>query len=218
MSHPVDRAVLTKAFPHEAIKQRKASDGKALSYVAGHTVIHRLNDATPEWEFTIKNISTSVIGKDKNGEDVVLIQAHVALTLPGMGTREHIGVQSVFARSGEDLYKGAITDGLKKAATLFGVGLELYGPDYEDDDGQKASTPAPTIQRREQPQNGNGNHDPDHRAEAPEMTSWTDFWGWARANGFETKAAIERAAGGTMDGKSPQQVKTALEVAMKVKA
>ena len=27
--------------------------------------------------------------------------------------------------------KGAVSDALKKAATLFGVGLELYGPDYE---------------------------------------------------------------------------------------
>jgi hypothetical protein len=55
----------------------------------------------------------------------------VALTIPGLGTREHIGVQAVEERGGEDLVKGAITDALKKAATLFGVGLELYGPDYE---------------------------------------------------------------------------------------
>jgi hypothetical protein len=44
-----------------------------------------------------------------------------------VGTREHMGVQVVNADSGgEDLWKGAISDALKKAASLFGVGRELY--------------------------------------------------------------------------------------------
>jgi len=57
-----------------------------------------------------------------------------------------MGVQMVSERGGEDLVKGAITDAMKKAATLFGVGLELYGPDYGDN-AQDTPRPAPTQQR-----------------------------------------------------------------------
>lgn len=113
-------------FPRTAIKTRKGGGGKDLSYVEGHTVIHRLNEATTNtWDLEVREITTLQLGER------TLLQARVALTIPGLGTREHIGVQAIDARGGEDLVKGVITDALKKAATLFGVGLELYGPDYE---------------------------------------------------------------------------------------
>jgi hypothetical protein len=125
------RDKLSQPFPQNALKTRNQS-GKNLTYVEGHTVIHRLNDATGNcWDFAIKDINTSIVGEDNKGNDILLIRAHVAMTIPGLGTREHIGVQSVRANAGDDLVKGAVTDALKKAATLFGVGLELYGPDYE---------------------------------------------------------------------------------------
>lgn len=134
----VDLAKLTEPFPREAIKQRQAGGGRALDYVEGHTVIHRLNDATANcWDMTVKSIESKQVG------DGMLMMAHVALTLPGLGTREGLGVQMVHARGGEDLVKGCITDGLKKAATLFGVGLELYGPDYaEGEIGPESRPPA----------------------------------------------------------------------------
>ena len=48
------------------------------------------------------------------------------LTIPGLGTRAGIGVTTIEPGAGEDNLKGASTDALKKAATLFGVGLDLY--------------------------------------------------------------------------------------------
>ncbi len=138
--------VLTRAFPRTAVKNRQGMD-----YVEGHTVIHRLNEATGNcWEFVVKDIASSVAGKDKDGADIVLMRAHVALTLPGLGTREHIGVQAVRAKGGEDLVKGCVTDALKKAATLFGVALELYGPDYEGAPPTAATSAprAPANERR----------------------------------------------------------------------
>ena len=70
--------------------------------------------------------------------------ALVTLSLPGLGSRQHIGVQAVEANSGEDVIaKGAVTDALKKAATLFGVGLELYGPDYEEKPAPAPETKTP---------------------------------------------------------------------------
>lgn len=131
----VDLDLLTKPFPKTAIKQRQAGGGRSLDYVEGHTVIHRLNEATGNrWDMEVRDITSKDLGAN------TLMIARVALTLPGLGTREGLGVQMVHERGGEDLVKGCITDALKKAATLFGVGLELYGPDYE---AGEVSGPAP---------------------------------------------------------------------------
>lgn len=118
--------VLYREFPPQAIKQRTVGGGRSLSYVEGHSVIHRLNEATDnQWDLEVRSIDTISIGTQQ------VLRAHVALTIPGLGRREHIGVQAVADRSGEDLVKGCVTDALKKAATLFGIGLHLYGPDHE---------------------------------------------------------------------------------------
>jgi len=126
---------LSKPFPKEAIKKREGARGKMLDYVETHTVIHRLIEATDnQWSLSVNRL-------EKQGNVLVAV---VELTIPGLGTRSHIGVQAVAEKSGEDLIKGAISDGLKKAATLFGVGLELYGPDYEGiaESKSAATTPA----------------------------------------------------------------------------
>jgi hypothetical protein len=139
----VDLELLAKPFSPEAVKTREAPGGrKPLSYVEGHTVIHRLNDATGNcWDFRVLDMSSTVTGKDRNGNDIVIFTATVELTIPGLGSRQHVGVQAVRQGAGEDLVKGAVTDALKKAATLFGVGLELYGADYEGDRVDHQPTP-----------------------------------------------------------------------------
>lgn len=113
---------LGKPFPRTAIKQRKGGGGKMYSYVEGHTVINRLNSATNgEWSFRIH--------ESEWRSDLLIVVGE--LTIPGLGTRTGYGVQKIAPNSGEDLVKGASSDALKKAATLFGVALELYGSDYE---------------------------------------------------------------------------------------
>lgn len=135
---------LTDPFPRDAIKQRKLNPkdpkSRVVDYVEGFTVIRRLNEATGNnWNLEILSLTSDKVG---GGE---MLRAHVRLTLPGLGSREHIGIQSLYAGGGEDLAKGVITDALKKCATLFGVGLELFGPDYEADDYIPSSArPAPT--------------------------------------------------------------------------
>ncbi len=119
-----------RPFPETAIKQREQG-GRWFSYVQGHVVIHRLIEATGnQFDVAVTSLDMKPIPNSKGGSDTLVI-ATVALTIPGLGTRQHIGVQVAHERGGEDMVKGAITDGLKKAATLFGVGLEFYGPDYE---------------------------------------------------------------------------------------
>lgn len=141
MSRDETIAALGEPFPDDAIKTRALTKGGATArYFSGDTVIRRLNRATGNrWDMQIKSLTTA-------GD---LVTAHVALIIPELGSREHIGVQKVSERGGEDLVKGAITDALKKAATLFGVGLELYGDDFEDPDTlyQKSQQqPAPPRQ------------------------------------------------------------------------
>lgn len=132
-----DMATITTAlmrpFPQEAIKARQGGGNTRLRYVEGHTIIHRLIDATGN-RFDLR-----VLSLDQKGD---LLTALVELTIPGLGSRQHIGVQKISERGGEDLTKGAITDALKKAATLFGVGLELYGPDYAEADETPAAPPS----------------------------------------------------------------------------
>lgn len=126
---------LCEAFPREAIKQRQGGRGKMLSYLDGATVIRRLNYATENtWDFRVLN-------EERMGN---LLSAYVELTIPGLGSRQHKGVQRIEANAGEDIEKGAITDALKKAATLFGVGLETYADEHE------AAAPVPTPRQPRQ--------------------------------------------------------------------
>ena len=113
---------LGKPFPRNAIKKRQGGGGKMYDYVETHAVVHRLNAATGgEWSFVIRNY-------EWRGD---LLIVHGELTIPGLGTRSAFGVQQVKGNAGEDLVKGGASDALKKAATLFGVALDLYGEDYE---------------------------------------------------------------------------------------
>lgn len=114
--------ILRREFPKEAIKRRAGAGTRWFDYIEGHTIILRLIEATDN-QFDVRVMSLNI------GDP--LVTATVELTIPGLGSRQHIGVQVFKRGSGEDLLKGAITDGLKKCATLFGVALDLYGEDYE---------------------------------------------------------------------------------------
>lgn len=135
-------AALGKPFPREAVKTRPGGMGKPFSYVAGYTIIHRLNDATGGmWDWEIKSFEFRPLPPTSKGKDQWLVVVTGTLGIPGLGSRSGVGVQVVVDGAGEDLVKGASTDALKKAATLFGVALELYGEDYED---EPAPLPEPT--------------------------------------------------------------------------
>lgn len=109
---------LGEPFPRSAVKQKPGGGGKRLDYVEGHTVIRRLNATAPGWDWIIRGMDWRA--------DMLVVWGD--LTIPGLGTRSGIGISENMKG---DVVKGASTDALKKAATLFGVALELYGPDYE---------------------------------------------------------------------------------------
>ena len=122
---PIDIEELTKPFGPESLEERKGAGNKMFTYVATHAVINRLNRACSyHWDFHVL--------RHEWVSDVLMCYGE--LTIPGLGTRGGYGVQKYTAGSGEDLLKGASSDALKKCATQFGVGLELYGEDREAPD------------------------------------------------------------------------------------
>jgi len=186
---------LSKPFPPQAIEQRKGGGG-TFAYVATETVIRRLNAASPCWDFR-------VTGHEWAGD--VLI-AFGELTIPGLGTRAGTGVQRCADLSkSEDLVKGAASDALKKCATLFGVAIDLYGPDLE------AGAPAPTPIRAATPatsgpapQRLSGATAPRAVAPAPPRPApaggaiadtWSDFWRQARSMGVADPPALTKMIG-----------------------
>lgn len=136
------RDKLETPFDKKYIKSRRGSFGKSLDYIEGHVVIQRLNDVFgSNWNFEILTKPSEAYN---NGHIIV----HVRLTVPNINekgeilnwiTKEHVGGKKVTIfkedKSILDLasdYKASTTDALKKAATLLGIGLDLYGSDEKD--------------------------------------------------------------------------------------
>ena len=145
---------LLRPFPDSKIKERPGHNGKALSYIEGHEVVLRLVEVFGlAWSFRvlqheIGNHQVIVLGELRVGDTVK--QAFGGSDI----TRARDGGQSI---SVADDLKSAATDALKKAATLFGVGLHLYG----DPDTPTMSTHSGHHSHQapnNTPKNGNGNN------------------------------------------------------------
>ena len=141
------KAGLEAPFEAWQIKERQGAYGKALSYIDGPTVYRRLNDATNRWDFVIdRSYFDDMYNKQGEISKVMVVEGH--LTIPELGTRAGTGVQVLSPGSGEDMYKGARTDAIKNAASLFGVGLDLY------DSGMPPLSVQPQQQYQPQQQGG----------------------------------------------------------------
>ena len=128
---PMNRAALEKPFPEDLIKTRKGAFGKDLSFVEAVHYIRRLNDAFDSgWTWKI-------VSHEINGTEVI-----VHGVLEGGGQAKHAFGGSTITTNkttGEvisvsDDLKAAATDALKKACSLFGIGLELYASAASEND------------------------------------------------------------------------------------
>jgi hypothetical protein len=134
----MNRAALEKPFQADLVKTRKTETGKALAFVGAVHYIRRLNEAF-ESEWTWRVLSHEVHG----GQVVV----HGVLEAKGQAKHAFGGwAISINKETGEvistaDDIKAASSDALKKAASLFGIGLDLYLNDDESGRGNP-STPA----------------------------------------------------------------------------
>src|SRR5690348_9699195 len=99
-SDEITRALL-EPFPPNALK-RRSDRGSTFTYVEGQTVIRRLIDATGNaFDIDVVDQSITPYGQTAKGKDRVFITARVRLTIPGLGSREHMGVQVTSVDSGE---------------------------------------------------------------------------------------------------------------------
>jgi recombination DNA repair RAD52 pathway protein len=123
--------LLSRRFRPELIQQRKIG-GRQVSYVSVSAVIERLNKATNTWHFRIvaRERDTMILNRwnaetrKAEPREVSVSVVVGELTIPEIGTRQAIGVQTLDDGSGEDLLKGAASDALKKAASMFGVSID----------------------------------------------------------------------------------------------
>lgn len=147
-------------IPDYLIQQRQGGGNKMLSYLSGSTVTDMLNDAFGyawSWEVKKEWITESIPyfnvysksrekvfhnGKEGAWEEqgpvahvlgklTVYLETEngsiVELTKDGYGSKSIMGKQN----DQESIFKAAGTDALKKAASLFGIGLSLYRNENE---------------------------------------------------------------------------------------
>jgi hypothetical protein len=113
--------LLRRPFSPDQVKQRQGQGGKVLSYVETHAVISRLNDGLDAWSFEIMRheiLDDEVVVVGKLTADGIIKMSFGGSAI----TRDRDGRCVSIA---DDL-KSAGSDALKKAASLLGVGLELY--------------------------------------------------------------------------------------------
>jgi recombination DNA repair RAD52 pathway protein len=152
----VDRAVsvLERKLDPRLIKQRDAGKGVKLDYIGGHTVIRLLNEAFGyKWSFEIvqdeivpsqpKLNKWAKAGEEKYEDQPPVVKVLGRLTVPGLGVKEQYGSKVLIGGASEQeaAFKSASTDAMKKCATLFGIGLELY-----EDDDESPSTATTVVE------------------------------------------------------------------------
>jgi len=143
----MNRELLEKPFDKEQIRQRKGNFGDTIDYVETHTVIQRLNDSFDgQWCFEILSQETTA------GEVIVLGK----LTADGVSKTQFGSNKITTSKQGEvismgDDWKAAGSDALKKSASLFGIGLHLYGADKKD---QPSEHTGKGISEKSQPKGG----------------------------------------------------------------
>lgn len=152
------RKKITTPIPDYLIQERDGGGGMKLSYLSGSTITDMLNNYFGySWNWEVKQFwiqeSQPAYNKYVNGKytkdssqwtlDPQGPVAHVLGTLTVQMTDEEgkmftiskdgFGSKSVLGKQNdqESIFKAAGTDALKKAASLLGIGLELYRKEDE---------------------------------------------------------------------------------------
>jgi hypothetical protein len=119
---------LGRPFPLEAHEWRTGRNSKDYVYITETAVILRLNEVDPSWTLVITDRAEreySTTRKNAKTGEMYTLGAHelaitVNLTVCGV-TRYGVGMAEI-APDAAEADKSAVTDALKRAARLFGVG------------------------------------------------------------------------------------------------
>lgn len=130
---------LAQPLDPQLVSQRKGRGGRMFDYVEGHTAIDQANKifGFGGWGFELVGDVTlrQIEQTDSRTGEVTSAPAYsavVKVTVPGSPSRTDVGFQPVSDETPEGhetAYKGAVTDGLKRALRSFGdrFGNGLYG-------------------------------------------------------------------------------------------
>lgn len=143
------KEIIVNPIPDQLIKQRPGGGGKSLSYLSGSTIVDILNqsfDYLWDWETEKEWIQESQpkynpkFDKEPTPQGPVAhvkgkLTVHLSqgdgtflkISKTGYGSKAVLGAQA----DQESVFKAAGTDAIKKAASLFGIGLELYRDEIE---------------------------------------------------------------------------------------
>lgn len=134
------KEMLEAPFKPEEIFQKAGSYGKMLSYIEYTSIVKRLNSLDVPWSFRV--ISHSIV------EDECICLGELYIEIDGGITKHGFGSKKV-TRNAEgkalnigDDYKSSSSSALRKAASLFGMGLYLYDSPAEEKKEQKKEEPA----------------------------------------------------------------------------
>ena len=144
----------------QLVSQRKGRGGRKFDYIEGHTAIDQANRifGFGGWGFELVGDVTlrQIEQTDSRSGEVTRTAAYsavVRVTVPGAPSRTDVGFQPVTDDSPEGhetAFKGAVTDGLKRALRSFGdrFGNGLYGdpPTSTRSNGSPESAPPPRSQ------------------------------------------------------------------------
>jgi hypothetical protein len=122
-----DVVVLSRPFPLEAHEWRKGRNNKDYVYITESGVVARLNEVDPSWMLVVTDRverEYSATRKNSSGEAFTVTTRELAITVSltvKEVTRYGIGMAEV-APDAAEADKSAVTDALKRAARLFGIG------------------------------------------------------------------------------------------------
>lgn len=136
------RALIQVATPTEFIRERPGKGGKTFRYIEGGYVIARLNQIFSPigWDFSILNQQIEPQEVIVRGRlEVKDFKTGFSIGKTRTGTKERVAGITL-----GDTIKAAETDSLKKCASHFGIGLDVYWQQL-DEDKLNGTTKAPKI-------------------------------------------------------------------------
>ncbi len=154
---------LAQPLDPQLVSQRKGSGGRKFDYIEGHTAIDQANRifGFGSWGYELVGDVTlrQIEQTDSRTGEVTRSAAYsavVRVNVPGAPARTDVGFQQVSdetAEGHETAFKGAVTDGLKRALRSFGdrFGNGLYGDPPTNAHRDRESQPAPRRQQPEAP-------------------------------------------------------------------
>lgn len=141
---------LSTDFPESVVERTKASvtkRGYDTTGLKSQAIVDRLNDVLTPWGWGYK-VTQENYQEEKTASGRRMWECNIDLEITVLGAaKTHTGGHTAFSRS--DAKKGAITNGLKKCAAMFGIGRQAYLGTLDDDNlpvteaRQTKSTPAP---------------------------------------------------------------------------